>query len=181
MRRLGLLLLLAGALVVALWRWEPASESTAAAAAGSSAQVGYQARSAQLVDTGDDGQPLFRLQAESISQPHPGALVELAQPRLDYQGSARWQLSARTGTLPQDASSVNFSGDVQATAERAREPTLRIRTETLDIDLTHKRVDTAAAVAVELGKSRLEAIGLHADMKADALRLESGVHGEYAR
>jgi LPS export ABC transporter protein LptC len=181
MRRLGLLAVLALALAVALWRWQPAGEGTSTAAGGASALPGYVAQTAELVDTGADGQPQFRLQATRISQAHPGAQVELEQPRLDYQGSTRWQLAARAGTLPQDASSVNFSGDVLATAERGRDPLLVIRTETLDVDLTKRRAATAAAVRVELGKSRLEAVGLHADMKADSLRLESAVHGEYAR
>jgi LPS export ABC transporter protein LptC len=181
MRRLGLLAVLTLMLVVALWRWQPASEGPAATAGDSDTLPGYVATQAELVDTGDDGQPRFRLRATRISQRHPGAMVELEEPRLDYQGSTHWQVQARSGTLPQDASSVNLSGAVQATAERGREPALRIRTETLDIDLANRRADTGAAVLVDLGANRLAAVGLHADMKADSLRLESAVHGEYAR
>jgi LPS export ABC transporter protein LptC len=181
MRRLGLLLILAVALVAALWRWQPAGEGPTTSAGTAGAQPGYVATEAELVDTGEDGQPQFRLQANRISQQHPGAIVELDEPRIDYQGSTRWQLAARNGTLPQDASSVQFSGDVRAVAERGHEPPLTIRTETLDIDLVARRAETTADVAIELGRSRLGATGLHADMKADALRLESGVHGEYAR
>jgi LPS export ABC transporter protein LptC len=181
MRRLGLLLLLVVALAAALWRWQPGGEGTAAAPGTTGAVPGYVATGAELVDTGEDGQPQFRLQADRISQQHPGAVVELEQPRIDYQGTTRWQLSARTGTLPQDASSVNFSGEVRAVAERGREAPLVIRTETLDIDLIKRRAETNAAVAIELGRNQLGATGLHADMKADSLRLESAVHGEYAR
>jgi len=181
MRRLGLLLLLVVALVAALWRWQPIGEGATTTAGTTGSQPGYVATGAELVDTGEDGQPQFRLQASRISQQHPGAIVELDEPRIDYQGTTRWQLTARSGTLPQDASSVNFTGDVRAAAERGREAPLVIRTETLDIDLIRRRAETSAEVAVELGRNRLAATGLHADMKADSLRLESAVHGEYAR
>jgi LPS export ABC transporter protein LptC len=181
MRRLGLLLLLVVAFAAALWRWQPGEESTATTPGATGSTPGYVATGAELVDTGEDGQPQFRLQADRISQQHPGSVVELEQPRIDYQGTTRWQLTARSGALPQDASSVTFSGDVRAVAERGREAPLVIRTETLDIDLIKRRAETSAAVAIELGRSRLDATGLHADMKADSLRLESAVHGEYAR
>jgi LPS export ABC transporter protein LptC len=181
MRRLGLLLILAVALIAALWRWQPATEGASTTTGTPGSQPGYVATGAELVDTGEDGQPQFRLQANRISQQRPGAVVELDEPRIEYQGSTRWQLAARSGSLPQDASSVQFNGDVRAMAERGRDPPLTIRTESLDIDLVARRAETRADVAVELGRNRLAATGLHADMKADALRLESAVHGEYAR
>ena len=181
MRRLGLLLLLVVALVAALWRWQPIGEGATTTAGTTGSQPGYVATGAELVDTGEDGQPQFRLQATRISQQHAGAVVELEQPHIDYEGATRWQLTARRGTLPQDASSVNFSGEVRAVAERGHEVPLTIRTETLDVDLVKRRAETSAEVTVELGRNRLAATGLHADMKADSLRLESAVHGEYAR
>jgi len=181
MRRPLLLLVLVAGLVAAFWRWQPAAEPPAAGSTPASSDTGYVAQQAVLVDTGDDGQPRYRLRAEHISQAQPGGVVQLEQPRLDYEGTTRWQLSASEGTLPEDASNVHLAGGVEARAERAREPTLRIRTEALDIDLVAQRADTPGPVDIELGGSRLAAVGLHADMKADALRLESRVHGEYTR
>jgi LPS export ABC transporter protein LptC len=179
MRRPVLLLVLVLGLVAALWRWQPASDVPGTGPAASGSDTGYVARAAILTDTGDDGRPRYRLRADSISQAHPGGDVQLEQPRLDYEGSTRWQLSASTGTLPEDASRVQLVGGVEARAEQPHEPPLRIRTELLDIDMLARRAETPAPVSIELGSSHLEAVGLHADMKADSLRLESRVHGEY--
>ena len=90
---------------------------------------------------------------------------------------------SRTPRSPSSGSAAGTSErrEVRAAADRGREAPLVIRTETLDIDLVQRRADTNAVVAVELGRSRLGATGLHADMKADSLRLESAVHGEYSR
>lgn len=181
MSRPLLLLVLVVGLVAAFWRWQPAGEAPATGTAASAGEPGYVAHDAQLTDTGDDGQPRYRLRAENIAQAHPGGDVQLDQPRLDYEGSTRWQLSAREGTLPEDASEVHLAGNVEARAERAREPALRIRTEQLDIDLVARRAATPALVDIEVGSSRLGAVGLDADMKADTLRLQSRVHGEYTR
>ena len=181
MSRPLLLLVLVAGLVAAFWRWQPASDSPATGAAAASSDTGYVASNALLIDTGDDGLARYRLRADSISQAHPGGDIQLDQPRLDYECSTRWQLSAREGTLPEDASQVHLAGGVEARAERAREPALRIRAELLDIDLLARRAVTPGPVSIELGSSRLEAVGLTADMKADALRLESRVHGEYTR
>ncbi len=181
MSRPLLLLALVVGLVAAFWRWQPASDSPVAGASATGGETGYVAHDAQLVDTGDDGQPRYRLRADNITQARPGGDVQLDQPRLDYEGSTRWQLSAREGTLPEDAHQVHLAGNVEARGERAREPPLRIRTELLDIDLVARRAATPGPVSIEVGTSRLEAVGLQADMKADTLRLESRVHGEYAR
>jgi len=181
MSRPLLLLVLVVGLVAAFWRWQPASDSPTAGASATANGTGYVARDALLIDTGDDGQPRYRLRATSISQARPGGDVQLEQPQLDYEGGTRWQLTAREGTLPEDASQVHLAGGVEARAERAHELPLRIRTELLDIDLVARRARTPGTVSIEMGTSRLEAVGLDADMKADALRLESRVHGEYTR
>jgi len=89
MRRLGLLLILAVALIAALWRWQPATEGASTTTGTPGSQPGYVATGAELVDTGEDGQPQFRLQANRISQQRPGAVVELDEPRIEYQGSTR--------------------------------------------------------------------------------------------
>lgn len=180
MRRLVLLAVLVGGLVAALWRWQPAGEAPTQGAP-SSAPGGYVATQAVLIDTGDDGRPRYTLRADAITQEGAGGEVALQAPRLAYEGATRWQLAAREGTLPADASRVRLAGGVEARAVRGREPPLLIRTSALDVDLAAQRAETSEAVEVELGRGRLSAVGLHADMKADMLRLESQVHGEYTR
>ena len=58
---------------------------------------------------------------------------------------------------------------------------MELHTASLDVDLTTRRADTLDPVTMQWGANRLSAVGLHADMQADELRLKSPVHGEFAR
>ena len=66
---------------------------------------GYSALHAELIETGPDGQPLYRLDADRIEQPQPQGTVFLTNPKLDYQPEAGnpWTLTAQSGQMPQDA------------------------------------------------------------------------------
>jgi LPS export ABC transporter protein LptC len=183
MPRGWLLLVFAGALAVSLWQMRAREDTGAptATAATANAEPGYIALDAELIDTGDDGQPQYRLRAQRIEQAQPAADIELTRPEFHYQGTTAWTLTAQRGALPPGAEHVALSGEVNAVGVRAQEPPLRIRTDMLAIDLQGKRLDTSSPVAIDWGRNRLSGTGLHADMKADSLRLESGVHGEFAR
>ena len=62
-----------------------------------STEPGYIANGAELIETGDDGHPLFRLDAERIEQPQPQGTIFLTEPKLDYQPETgnHWTLSAQ--------------------------------------------------------------------------------------
>ena len=182
MRRAWLLLVFAASLALLLWR-SPRDEGgdNAANGAARSVEPGYVALGATLFDTGVDGNPLYRLTAKRIEQLNPLANIDLESPQFFYQGQTEWSLTAQRGTLPAVAQHITLSGDVLAIARRPHSAPLRIRTATLDIDMPNQRLDSSAAVAIDWGPNRLWAAGLHADMKADSLRLESHAHGEFFR
>jgi LPS export ABC transporter protein LptC len=182
MRRVWLLLAFASALVLWLWR-SPRGEppASAAASAGSTAAPGYVATNAELIDTDADGQPQYTLHAAQIAQPAPSADIELTAPQFVYRGETAWTLSAARGVLPPDAQQVQLLGDVIARAQREGAPPLQVRTASITVDMQARTADTSDAVAMESGRNRLWASGLHADMKTDALKLKSPVHGELAR
>ena len=182
MRRSWLLLVFAASLALWVWR-QPRGEGPDAAAAGGNraTEPGFVATGAELFDTDLNGQPQYRLHASRIEQPSPKADIELSAPEFHYQGETTWLLTAQEGVLPPDAQQITLSGDVQVTAQRPHEPPLHIRTVSLGVDLQQQRIDTAAFVAMDFGANRLWATGLHADMKADSLRLESRVRGEFVR
>jgi len=182
MQRAWLLLVFAAAL--ALWLWRSPREEPADNAQGGlnrTAEPGYVALDAELFETDAAGQPQYRLRASRMEQPFPTADIELTAPEFHYRGDTDWTLTAMRGLLPPEAQQVTLSGDVLSTAQRPGEPPLRIHTATLDIDIQTQRLDTQAPVTMDFGRNRLWAVGMHADMKADSLRLESHVLGEYAR
>jgi len=180
MRRAGLLLVFAVALGLWLWQLSPPPESTEATAAATrrNAEPGYVAIGADLLDTGADGQPQFRLRAARIEQATPTADLTLSDLEFQHQGRSMWTLSALHGVMPLTSEQLQLSGDVHASGALGAAP-ISIRTDTLEVDLQQQKLDTHAAVSIDWGNNRLSANGLHADMKSDSLRLESHIHGEF--
>jgi len=181
-RRPWLLVVLVAALALWLWR-QPHQEAPEAAAGGNRHRMepGYVATGAVLIETGADGQPLYRLRADRIAQPDPAADVALTAPQFQYQGSTVWTVSARAGVLPPSQQEIRLSGDVLARADQAGADPVQLHTATLTVNLQTRSADTVDPVTMEWGANRLSAAGLHADMQADYLRLKSPVHGEFAR
>jgi lipopolysaccharide export system protein LptC len=174
--------LMAVAAGLLIWRGQDAS-APAGAAAGAIADPGYIATDAEIIQTGPDGQPLYRLQARRVEQSQAGTEIHVVEPRLTYQqGSGpEWSLRADTGVLPPDADRADLTGSVYAVATRPDAVPLEIRTDHLGIDMDRQLVTTSDPVRIAWGRDQVTAVGLRADLKADTLRLESRVHGEITR
>jgi len=182
MRRSWLLLVFATAL--GLWLWQtrkpPAAVSAGAAGAAGGTETGYVAVNAELMDTDADGKPKYQLRASRIEQHELDADVALSGPQFQYTGPTTWTLNAQRGVLPADGQQVNLSGEVLIVGTRPGEEALSIRSDEVSVDLQQQRLDTASPVVIDWGHNAMTATGLHADMKAESLRLESKVHGEFA-
>jgi LPS export ABC transporter protein LptC len=182
MRRAWLLLAFAVALVMWLWRSPREAESDHPSQGTDHApEPGYIATGALLFETDINGQPLYRLHADRISQPNPAAQIELSSPQFEYQGTTVWTLNAHTGVLPPSAQQISLAGDVYAQGQRPGAQPIHIRTATLSVDMQTRRADTTDAVTMDWGSNRLWSQGLHADMQTDHLRLISPVYGEFTR
>ncbi len=175
-------LLMAVTLGLLVWRGQDASTS-AQTAAEAVADPGYIATDAQIIQTGPDGRPLYRLQASRVEQAQAGTEIHVTEPRLTYQeGSGpQWSLRADTGILPPDVGRADLAGSVQAVATRPDAAPLEIRTDSLGVDMDRQLVTTADPVWIAWGRDQVTAVGLRVDLKADTLRLESQVHGEITR
>ncbi len=180
MRRWWLLLVFAAALALWLWQASPRQESSepGAATARQNAQPGYVAIGADLLDTGADGEPQFRLRAARIEQAAPNSEVVLTNPEFQRQGASAWRLSAQSGVLPPASQRLQLTGNVLATGVLGGAP-ISMHSESLVVDLQQQQLDTPLAVNIVWGRNRLNATGVHADMKSDSLRLESHIHGEF--
>ncbi len=185
LRRLMLLLLAAG--VAGLWIWlgrnATAGRAATAATANANAEPGYLARDAELIETGDDGAPLYRLRAERIEQAHPAANIFLGQPRLNYQSDAntQWTLQADRGVLLAGTEQAQLYGTVRAAGSDTQRRPLQVRTEQLALDMRQQRVSSDAMVTIDWAKLRLTARGLRINLMDGSLRLESEGHGQILR
>jgi LPS export ABC transporter protein LptC len=148
-----------------------------------STEPGYIANGAELIETDDDGHPLFRLDAERIEQPAPRGTIFLTAPKLDYQPETgnHWTLSAQRGQLPQDASTAELAGTVHADGRPSGSAEMmHIVTEQLHLDMKQKVATTAAKVRVDWAGNVLRGRGMRADIMNDRLQLAGDVHGVLA-
>ncbi|MCP5466290.1 MAG: LPS export ABC transporter periplasmic protein LptC [Sinobacteraceae bacterium] len=160
-----------------------------ATASSQSLDTGYSASDARIVETGPDGQPRYTLRAAAIRQDPRTLEVGLEHLSMEVHAddaAAPWQLRARGGLMPEDASRIDLLGDVRVTGRidtgsaGTGGEALEIRSETLRYEFGPARVTTAADVTLRMAGRWLQARGLDANLKQRQVRLESNVHGRFA-
>jgi LPS export ABC transporter protein LptC len=152
---------------------------TAGADTGAS-EPGFAAVRAQLVETGQDGIALYRLDAERIEQPQPQGPIFLTDPKLNYQPEAgnQWTLTALHGQMPEDARTAELNGNVHAEGvPGGSDRVMRLDTDQLHLDMAQQLATSASNVRVDWGGNRLSGHGMRADLKNYRLQLASKVHG----
>ena len=144
---------------------------------------GYSAVGAEVLETGPDGQPRYRLRADSIRQDPASRMIALAgvDMQLADGAAAGWRVQAERGSLPAGARRVTLEGDVRLDgAAVAGAGAMRIRTEALTYDLETQGVVAPGDVRLEMAGRTIEAAGLEADLKQRRAKLDSRVHGRFA-
>jgi LPS export ABC transporter protein LptC len=151
--------------------------------AGQPVDFGYVALDTDVVQTGDDGKPLYTLSAARIEQVPGSGDVGARTLTLHYAPDAtqQWTLAAREALLPGGGSLLHLMGDVQV---RGRPPgsalVALINTQRLDYDTRSQDVSTRDDVRITWGGQQLDARGLTANLKQGQLSLESKVHGRFS-
>lgn len=145
-------------------------------------QPGYFMTGARIVETGEDGLPLYRVDAREIRQrPFDGG-IDLEQLSLSYRppGANDWTVTAARGFVPPASKVLNLSGDVRVVGQPSDDSQLAvIRTERLMLNTETNIASTRERVDIEWGSRRLSTMGLVADLKLEKLQLESAVHGRF--
>jgi LPS export ABC transporter protein LptC len=172
-----------GALIY-LWRVPGGSVIENPAAETEGSEPGYTAVGARLLEIGDDGQPLYRLNAERVEQPEPGGDIVVTEPRVVYDPAvgSPWTLRAARGVLPPDARQAQLDGDVEVKGIPSGSTAMvTIKTTSLHLDVNRQLATSPELVRIDWAGSRLAGRGLRADLKSNDLRLATDVHGEAAR
>jgi lipopolysaccharide export system protein LptC len=144
---------------------------------------GYAARDAVLVETGDDGRPVYTLNAELIRQRPNDRRVQLDAVRMSYRASDghEWKVRADSGQIRDDGSQIELYGNVHVDGQLpGSDLPAEIRTSILTLDTRAEVVRTKAPVVLRWGGRQLEASGLEADLKTRNVKLESRVHGFFS-
>jgi LPS export ABC transporter protein LptC len=141
---------------------------------------GYYMEDATLTDMGPDGDPRMVVHAANIEQQLDDDSVVLHDLRLDYvTGKAgSWRVTAESGRMPPDRSSLLLSGDVTVTGSEDQGSPV-IVTDRLTYDTNADYVQTPEFVTIRFGKHVLGGRGLRANLNTGTLRLESNVNGRF--
>jgi LPS export ABC transporter protein LptC len=167
--------------------------------AAQTADPGYAARDAVIIETGYDGRERYRVNAQVIRQQNETGVIELemlemnyhpgAQPRVPGEaapaaslGNEVWNLTSDRGQVRADGDDVQLTGNVRVTGSAPGSGVpLSLTTTELRINTPTEFIETKAPVKVTWSGHELNAKGLTADLKAGTLRLESDVHGQFAQ
>ncbi len=178
--RLLALLVILGVLVGSMLLSGQQSQSVAQRPRDQPADVpGYAARDASLVETGDDGRPLYTLDAVGVRQRRNDKRVQLESPRMSFVAADgnRWTARATSGEIHEDGSHIELFGDVRVTGVMlGSDQPAQILTSILSYDTQAQLLTTHAPVKVEWSNRALQGSGLVANMKDRSAQLESA-HG----
>jgi LPS export ABC transporter protein LptC len=145
-------------------------------------EAGYAARNAELVETNDEGHPMYTLLAERIRQHPNDNRVQLDQPRLTFVASDgnTWHAQSRAGQIRDDGVNVILYGDVRVKGELpGSDAPAIIDTSILSFDTKKEIVTTHAPVTIDWNGRKLSGTGLTAKLPDHLVQLESRIHGSF--
>jgi LPS export ABC transporter protein LptC len=175
-------LLFIGIIAGSFWLGGEQRETTATTTVeASSADLGYSARNATLVETGADGLPMYTLNADVIRQ-HPSDGVEFEQVHMSFRDAdgQTWKGRADQGQLTTDTGKVDLTGNVHVSGllPGSTQPA-DLETEKLSIDTHENIISTSEPVSINSPGRQLKSKGLLATLKEHQLVLESNVRGMF--
>ena len=142
---------------------------------------GYAARDARLVQTGQDGKPLYTLDADVIRQQPNDNTIQLEKATLGFFDSngSPWTGRGNAGQVGQDTREVELSGDVHVngTPQGALQPAEIFTDRRLAFDTNTKIVSTQDAVTLTWSGQEIKGKGMRAALNDSRVQLESAVHG----
>jgi len=176
-------LLVIGIIVGSFWLGGEQHETTSTTTTldAASADLGYSARNATLVETGVDGLPVYTLNADVIRQ-HPGDAVEFEQVQMSFRDNEGqlWKGRADRGQLTTETGKVDLAGNVHVNGLLpGSSETADLATEKVSVDTHEDIITTAEAVTVTSTGRSLKSKGMVATLKEHHLVLEANVRGTF--
>lgn len=146
----------------------------------STPQRGYYLIDSTMTEMGPNGRPKVIVHARTAEQQLADQSVDMTDVVVDYptEKYGNWHGTSRTGHMPPDRKSITLVGDVRMTSRLEQGPAV-ILTDHLNYDIDRGIVQTADPVDIRLGSHALKARGLHGDLNAQTLKLESNVNGRF--
>jgi len=191
MRKLSLPLFLVISTVLLLWLIGKANRDDGGADNGPALLAGqdydYYLSSVQSTRFGAAGQTVYHLVASRVTHYPDTDLAIMEAPRLTYFEARRapWTVTAVEGRLSPDAGRneerLDLVGDVVLRQAGASGTVVEMQTATLTIFPVSEEALTEAAVTLLATGTRLESIGLHAELASEKIELLKAVRGYHTQ
>jgi LPS export ABC transporter protein LptC len=180
-----ILMVLLGAAAVASWiysRPEPAQAPRRSG--GDDAPLGYYLSGARIVGTDENGREAYRILAGRLEEQTGADRLLLERVQIEYHPTDRvpWIITAGNGSAPKDRSRLELGGRVELRSS----PTdgsapVHVATESLRFDPNTSDAESDTPTDLSVGDWKLSGKRLRANLKDERLKLESDVHGKFAR
>jgi lipopolysaccharide export system protein LptC len=191
MRKLSLPLFLVISTVLLLWLIGKANRDDGGADNGPALPTGqdydYYLSSVQSTRFGPTGQTVYHLVATRVTHYPDTDLAIMEAPRLTYFEASRapWTVTAVEGRLSPDAGRneerLDLVGDVVLRQAGASGTVVEMQTAALTIFPVSEEALTDAAVTLLATGTRLESIGLHAELASEKIELLNAVKGYHTQ
>jgi len=142
---------------------------------------GFYLRSARMLGTSPDGNPLYEIEAEYAEQ-LPNEDIQFQNVRISYSPDATvpWTLNADTAVIGRNQERLVLSGHVVAVgSEGFGGEATEIRTSYLEFDPATYKAETDSRVQIRIGSRSLTATGMLALLRENQLQLKSNVSGKF--
>jgi LPS export ABC transporter protein LptC len=142
---------------------------------------GFYLRSARMLGTSPDGDPLYEIEAEFAEQ-LPNEDIQFQNVRISYSPDATvpWTLNADTALIGRNQDRLVLSGHVIAVnSEGLGGEVTEIRTSYLEFDPATYQAETDSRVQIRVGSRSLTATGMLALLQKNQLQLKSNVSGKF--
>lgn len=160
----------------------PGLSGTQSSAARPAEEPGYAARNAEMIETGEDGRPMYTLVADLVRQHPNDNRVQLDRPRMTFIASDgnTWYVRAKSGQIREDGAQVELFGDVHVNGRLpGADAAAVIDTSILSFDTREEVVSTKAPVSLDWNGRKLSGTGLTAKLPDHKLEMESRIHGSF--
>ena len=171
------ILLIAAAAVTFVLR--PAEETADGTDGPASSDRGFYLLDAVFSGLDESGEVVYRLAAARIGGSDTPEQMSFLDVEISYGGDPDfpWQITADAARQRGEQETLELSGVViESMATQDQEPT-RIEARSLEYEPDRQLASTNGPVSFTIGESRIDAVGLIADLRNEQITLESGVSG----
>jgi LPS export ABC transporter protein LptC len=165
----------------AVWLKSWLEDSAVAPEPELTAVPGFYMLDADIVALGEDGQPVYHLNATRLEQQGEDQPATLEEIRIEYdpRTGIDWVLTAPHGEVSADLGEVWLDGGVEIVSS-GEAPVTRMLADNLTVQIETHMAMTDGPVEISQGETSVEAVGLLANLMDQTVRLQSRVHGQYS-